>query len=165
MRLETVANFLPTPPGTSKLGPCSEHLQLRCWNVPASSADHPGPSGTPQWQCSTAGGQSLPENARKVLSTQLTVTMPMWASEKASVWCPSTTPCLTFEGNERRREYTETPSNLIPTWEKSWQQEQIWRASPLSYSSFPWQSFLDFRSWLAQHYRTGTPFPFTLCFV
>lgn len=140
MRLETVANFLPTPPGMSKLGTCSEQLQLCCWNVPASSADHPGPSGTPQWQCSTAGSQGLPENARKVLSMQLTVTMPTNAhvSFRKSICLMSIYP-PPFRGEWKtkgiHRDSFQPDSHLGEKVAAGANR----RASPLSYSSFPWQ--------------------------
>lgn len=132
--LETVANFLPTPLGTSISEPCSEHLQLRCWNVPASSPDHWGPSGTPPMTVFHCRGLRLAWECRKS-----PVDAHMRFRKSICLMSVHLPRGLTFKGNERWREYTETPSNLIPTWEKSWQQEQSRRARPLSYSSFPRQ--------------------------
>lgn len=157
--LETVANFLPTPLGMSKSESCSEHLQLRCWNVPASSADHWGPSGTPPMTMFHCRGLRLAWECRK---------SPVDAHMRfrksiclMSVHLPraSLSRGMKDEGNTQR---------LLPTWfppgrkagSRSKAEEQdLWATAPSL------GSFLDFRSGPAQRYRTGTPFPFTLCFV
>lgn len=159
MRLETVANFLPTPPGTSKSEPCSEHLQLRCWNVLASSTDHPGPWGTPPMTVFHCRGLRLAWECRKSpvnahVSFRKSICLMSVHRSPASL-----SRGMKEEGNTQRLRPTWFPPGKKAGSRNKSEEQALWATIPSL------GSFLNFRSWPAQHYRTGTPFPFTLGFV
>lgn len=144
MRLETVANFLPTPcsllNGSPVLTTYSSTAGM-CLPPPLATKD---PWERHILQCSTAGRQGSSEDEGKIVSTKLTVIMHTWASEKASVWCPPTTT-LVLNGSEKAREYTK--DSFQP--ERKAVSEANPKNKPSELQFLPLADFLDFWSWLA----------------
>lgn len=157
MRLETVANFHPTPllfwitalfwTPTAPLLECAR-LLYRTPRTLRKATNH-----SPQLQ----GGKASWE-WKRIFIYETHIDKDVWATGKVSTWSP-TTNTLTFRRNLKVRKYRKTP--FEPEIKQSAEANPKNKASEL-YSSLP---RLHFQSWPAWHYRIGTGFSFVVCFL